>query len=165
MSQPYALPTAAVALFLLELVITLVAPNFGRLFLPRYGRRHRAMGAVYIAVLIVGLTDIAARVSSGSDDEAVALANECDFGLGSNVFGSRRRALKVGAQLNAGMTTINDFCATYMAQSLPFGGVKESGFDRFAGIEGLRGCCNVSRASTTTSRAPRASPSRGCSAA
>ena len=68
MSQPYALPTAAMALFLLELVITLVAPNFGRLFLPRYGRRHRAMGAVYIAVLIVGLTDIAARVSSGSDD-------------------------------------------------------------------------------------------------
>ena len=78
-----------------------------------------------------------------SDEEAVALANECDFGLGSNVFGSRRRALKVGSQLNAGMTTINDFCATYMAQSLPFGGVKESGFDRFAGIEGLRGCCNV----------------------
>uniref|UniRef100_A0A7S0NMS9 Aldehyde dehydrogenase domain-containing protein n=1 Tax=Micromonas pusilla TaxID=38833 RepID=A0A7S0NMS9_MICPS len=78
-----------------------------------------------------------------SDDEAVALANECDFGLGSNVFGSTRRALEVGSQLNAGMTTINDFCATYMAQSLPFGGVKESGFDRFAGIEGLRGCCNV----------------------
>ena len=34
------------------------------------------------------------------------------------------------------MTSINDFCSTYMAQSLPFGGVKESGFDRFAGIEG-----------------------------
>ena len=65
-----------------------------------------------------------------SDEEAVALANECDFGLGSNVFGSKRRALKVGAQLNAGMTTINDFCATYMAQSLPFGGVKESGLGR-----------------------------------
>ena len=28
-----------------------------------------------------------------------------------------------------------------MAQSLPFGGVKESGFDRFAGVEGLRGMC------------------------
>jgi hypothetical protein len=39
------------------------------------------------------------------------------------------------------MTSINDFCSTYMAQSLPFGGVKESGFDRFAGVEGLRGCC------------------------
>lgn len=68
MSQPYAFPTAAMALFLLELILTLVAPNFRRLFLPRYGRRHRIMGAVYIAVLIVGLTDIAARVSSGSDD-------------------------------------------------------------------------------------------------
>jgi Aldehyde dehydrogenase family len=37
------------------------------------------------------------------------------------------------------MTSINDFATTYMCQSLPFGGVKESGFDRFAGIEGLRG--------------------------
>ena len=41
------------------------------------------------------------------------------------------------------MTTINDFATTYMCQSLPFGGVKHSGFDRFAGVEGLRGLCNV----------------------
>ena len=41
--------------------------------------------------------------------------------------------------LQAGMTSINDFATTYMCQSLPFGGVKDSGFDRFAGIEGLRG--------------------------
>ncbi len=39
------------------------------------------------------------------------------------------------------MTSINDFATTYMCQSLPFGGVKESGFDRFAGVEGLRGLC------------------------
>ena len=39
------------------------------------------------------------------------------------------------------MSSVNDFAATYMAQSLPFGGVKESGFDRFAGVEGLRGMC------------------------
>ena len=43
--------------------------------------------------------------------------------------------------MQAGMTSINDFATTYMCQSLPFGGVKESGFDRFAGIEGLRGMC------------------------
>ena len=41
----------------------------------------------------------------------------------------------------AGMTSINDFGSTYMCQSLPFGGVKHSGFDRFAGVEGLRGLC------------------------
>lgn len=31
------------------------------------------------------------------------------------------------------MSSINDFATTYMCQSLPFGGVKHSGFDRFAG--------------------------------
>lgn len=41
------------------------------------------------------------------------------------------------------MTTINDFATSYMNQSLPFGGVKDSGFDRFAGVEGLRGVCTV----------------------
>ena len=86
---------------------------------------------------------VLAIVKFDTDDEAVALANDCAFGLGSNVFGSKRRARAVGNRLDAGMTTVNDFCATYMAQSLPFGGVKESGFDRFAGIEGLRGCCHV----------------------
>ncbi len=43
--------------------------------------------------------------------------------------------------VQAGMTSINDFAATYMSQSLPFGGVKESGFGRFGGIEGLRALC------------------------
>ncbi len=47
----------------------------------------------------------------------------------------------MGWCVQAGMTSINDFATTYMCQSLPFGGVKESGFDRFAGIEGLRGMC------------------------
>lgn len=75
----------------------------------------------------------------GSDDEAVALANDCPFGLGSSVFsGSRRRARALASRLEAGMSSINDFNATYMCQGLPFGGVKLSGFGRFAGVEGLR---------------------------
>ena len=40
------------------------------------------------------------------------------------------------------MVSINDFAATYMCQSLPFGGVKDSGFGRFAGVEGLRSLCH-----------------------
>ena len=39
------------------------------------------------------------------------------------------------------MSAINDFGTTYMCQALPFGGVKDSGFDRFGGVEGLRGLC------------------------
>jgi len=81
-------------------------------------------------------------VPFSSDAEAVALANDCPFGLGSNVFsGDQARARAIASQLRAGMSSINDFATTYMCQSLPFGGVKESGFGRFAGIEGLRALC------------------------
>lgn len=81
-------------------------------------------------------------VSFSTDEEAIALANDSDFGLGSSVFcASKGRARRIAAKLNTGMSSINDFASTYMSQSLPFGGVKYSGFDRFAGIEGLRGMC------------------------
>lgn len=55
------------------------------------------------------------------------------------------------------MTSINDFATTYMCQSLPFGGVKDSGFDRFAGVEGLRGLC-VAKAVCEDRRAAQQSP-------
>lgn len=78
------------------------------------------------------------------DEDAVRMANDCPFGLGGNVFSrSRARAERIAKALECGMVAVNDFATTYMAQSLPFGGVKESGFDKFAGIEGLRGCCNT----------------------
>ncbi|MEW5302973.1 MAG: hypothetical protein WDW38_003925 [Sanguina aurantia] len=77
-----------------------------------------------------------------TDAEVIALANDCPFGLGSSVFAkSQSRARHIASQLEAGMSAINDFGTTYMCQSLPFGGVKHSGFDRFAGVEGLRGLC------------------------
>lgn len=42
------------------------------------------------------------------------------------------------------MSACNDLeGCTYMSQSLPFGGLKQSGYGRFAGVEGLRGLCNV----------------------
>jgi hypothetical protein len=40
------------------------------------------------------------------------------------------------------MSAVNDLeGCTYMSQSLPFGGCKKSGYDKFAGPEGLRGLC------------------------
>ena len=47
----------------------------------------------------------------------------------------------MGQQLRCGMTCVNDFATNYLVQSLPFGGVKDSGFGRFAGPEGLRALC------------------------
>jgi hypothetical protein len=73
------------------------------------------------------------------------MANNCDFALSSCAFSaSASRARKIASQLDAGMSAVNDLeGCTYMSQSLPFGGCKKSGYDRFAGPEGLRGLCNV----------------------
>ncbi|OVA02521.1 Aldehyde dehydrogenase domain [Macleaya cordata] len=79
-----------------------------------------------------------------SDEEAIKLANDSNYGLGCAVFsGNQRRAREIASQLHCGVAAINDFASNYMCQSLPFGGVKHSGFGRFAGIEGLRACCLV----------------------
>ena len=48
---------------------------------------------------------------------------------------------RVGKHIDAGMLACNDFATCYMCQSLPMGGLKDSGFGKFAGIEGLRGLC------------------------
>ena len=82
------------------------------------------------------------KVPNDDDEECVRLVNSSPFGLGSSVFCSdQARALKIGRQFRSGMFIVNDFGSNYLIQSLPFGGVKDSGFDRFAGIEGLRACC------------------------
>ncbi|KAJ6847232.1 aldehyde dehydrogenase 22A1 [Iris pallida] len=79
-----------------------------------------------------------------TDEEVIELANDSNYGLGCAVFsGSKKRAIKIASQLQCGVAAINDFASSYMCQSLPFGGVKHSGFGRFAGVEGLRACCLV----------------------
>jgi hypothetical protein len=61
----------------------------------------------------------------------VLLANSSAFGLGSYCFsGNQARAVKIGSQIKSGMFVVNDYASNAMCQSLPFGGVKESGFDR-----------------------------------
>jgi acyl-CoA reductase-like NAD-dependent aldehyde dehydrogenase len=74
------------------------------------------------------------------DDHAVSVANATRFGLGSSVMcKDPRRARNIARRIEAGMTAINEFGGvTYMVQDLPFGGVKESGFGRLNGRDGLR---------------------------
>ena len=76
-----------------------------------------------------------------TDEELVGLVNGCDFALGSSVFGRDGHVRQVGREIDAGMLACNDFATCYMCQSLPMGGLKDSGFGKFAGIEGLRGLC------------------------
>jgi acyl-CoA reductase-like NAD-dependent aldehyde dehydrogenase len=82
------------------------------------------------------------KVPKDDDEECVRLVNQSEFGLGSSIFtGDDSSGLKIGQQFRTGMLTVNDYASNYLIQSLPFGGVKESGFGRFAGIEGLRALC------------------------
>ena len=82
------------------------------------------------------------KVAGNSDEECAKMVNGSCFGLGSSVYGGdQERALKLGRQLKTGMLTVNDFASNYLVQSLPFGGCKDSGFGRFAGIEGLQALC------------------------
>lgn len=78
-----------------------------------------------------------------SAEDAIRIANAPDFGLGASVFGNDSFIQQnVVSKLKTGMVAINDFGAYYAVQ-LPFGGVRGSGYGRFAGEEGLRGLCNL----------------------
>ncbi|KAI5809868.1 Aldehyde/histidinol dehydrogenase [Peziza echinospora] len=83
-------------------------------------------------------------VMAASDvDDAIEIANSSEFGLGGSVYGVDRAKLeKVVRGMKCGMVAVNDFAVFYLNQSLPFGGVKGSGYGRFAGAEGLRAVCN-----------------------
>jgi succinate-semialdehyde dehydrogenase / glutarate-semialdehyde dehydrogenase len=80
------------------------------------------------------------RVSSYQ--EAVELANETTFGLGSNAW-TRDPAEQEGfiADLAAGAVFINGMTTSY--PSLPFGGIKDSGYGRELSAHGMREFCNL----------------------
>ncbi|MBD8892189.1 aldehyde dehydrogenase [Roseibium litorale] len=69
----------------------------------------------------------------GSVEEAVTVANDCEYGLSSAVFGSDLSAARaVADQLETGICHINS--ATVADDPfMPFGGVKSSGYGRFGG--------------------------------
>jgi succinate-semialdehyde dehydrogenase / glutarate-semialdehyde dehydrogenase len=71
----------------------------------------------------------------GSEDEAVTLANDTPYGLGSYVMtNDPDQAMRVANQLDTGMVYINVVGAD--GAELPFGGVKRSGFGRELGRYG-----------------------------
>ena len=106
-------------------------------------------GAVLQPVLIDGLTTdmalykeeafgpVVTVLRAGSDDEAVRLANDSEYGLSASVF-SRDigRAMAVAKRIESGICHINSSTVHDEAQ-MPFGGVKASGYGRFGGKAGV----------------------------
>ena len=64
-----------------------------------------------------------------NEDEAVALANDSEFGLGGSVFTQNvARGKRVASRIDTGMVFVNH--PTWTAPDLPFGGIKNSGYGR-----------------------------------
>jgi succinate-semialdehyde dehydrogenase/glutarate-semialdehyde dehydrogenase len=72
-----------------------------------------------------------------SEDEAIALANDCDFGLGGSVWTKdAARGLRVASRVDAGMLFVNNI--DWADAELPFGGIKHSGYGRELGRVGIQ---------------------------
>ncbi|HEX4068659.1 MAG TPA: aldehyde dehydrogenase family protein [Candidatus Babeliales bacterium] len=79
-------------------------------------------------------------VSFKSEDEAIALANDSQYGLGGYVYTqNKERALRVSKALQTGNISVNGI--TYVIPQDPFGGYKNSGLAREHGKQGLRELC------------------------
>ncbi|MDQ3758602.1 MAG: NAD-dependent succinate-semialdehyde dehydrogenase [Actinomycetota bacterium] len=79
---------------------------------------------------------VASVYKVGSEEEAIELANDTPFGLGSYVFSSDpEQAERVANGLDTGMVYVNGVLLD--GAELPFGGVKRSGFGRELGKYGL----------------------------
>ena len=70
------------------------------------------------------------------EDEAIAAANDTEFGLVAYVYTTNiKRALRVVERLQTGMVGLNQGMVSNPAA--PFGGIKQSGFGREGGYEGI----------------------------
>ena len=92
-----------------------------------------------------------------TEDEAIALANDSEFGLGSGVFTQNlARAHRVSGRIRSGICWIN----TYRAVSpiAPFGGFGNSGYGREAGLESVLEYTRTKTTWINTSSEPMANP-------
>ena len=73
-----------------------------------------------------------------TDEEAIRLANDSDFGLTASVFTNNiGRGQQIARQLDAGTVTINEVLYTHAIAQTPWGGMKQSGLGRTHGQAGL----------------------------
>jgi succinate-semialdehyde dehydrogenase/glutarate-semialdehyde dehydrogenase len=113
-------------------------------------------GAFYAPAVLTGVTHdmrimreeifgpVVPIVTVESEEEAVRLANDSEFGLGASVWTlDRAKADRIARRLESGMVWLNDHMYSHGACECSWGGVKESGLGRSHSKFGFYECTNV----------------------
>jgi succinate-semialdehyde dehydrogenase/glutarate-semialdehyde dehydrogenase len=85
---------------------------------------------------------VAAVIRVGNEEEAIRIANDSRYGLGSSIWSRDiERAQKLSEEIEAGCCFVNGMVRS--DPRLPFGGVKASGFGRELSYHGIREFVNI----------------------
>jgi len=77
-------------------------------------------------------------------EEAITLANDSKYGLGSSVFaGDSEEGERIARRIEAGACNVNDVLVNYNVLGLPMGGWKNSGIGARHGAQGIRRFCRT----------------------
>ena len=92
-------------------------------------------------------------MATKNEEEAIALANDSDFGSGSSVFTKDiARGKRVASRIDTGMMFINNI--SWSDAELPFGGIKNSGYGRELGDMGIQEFVNKKLVRVASMEAP-----------
>lgn len=92
-----------------------------------------------------------------TEEEAIALANDTEFGLGAGIFTSNvARAHRVSDAIHSGIVWVNTYRA--ISPIAPFGGFGQSGYGREAGVDAIRDFTRTKTVWINTSSEPMANP-------
>ncbi|PWN28673.1 aldehyde dehydrogenase [Jaminaea rosea] len=80
---------------------------------------------------------VLAVIPFDTEEEAIAMANDSEYGLGAGVFSENgARCLRVSSAIQAGTVFINNYAL--LSNAVPFGGYKQSGHGRELGVDAVK---------------------------
>ncbi|MFV2033230.1 MAG: aldehyde dehydrogenase family protein, partial [Gammaproteobacteria bacterium] len=100
---------------------------------------------------------VLSALSFDTEEEAIALANDSNFGLGAGIFTRDvARALRVSDAIHSGIIWVNTY--RVISPIAPFGGFKQSGPGRESGLDAINDYTRTKTVWINTSTEPMANP-------